>query len=494
MKNAIVISLIILNIFEINAQTLINPDWVKTEIGTEDNLAEAWGVAVDNSGHVFWAFNANNLNQGLDLTCYKYNSNGEQLWSSPFFYGGAGTQQSYVLNASDTALYIGGRECPGLPTTCDMLLLKIDKINGSLIWDRTMNFSGHGYDEIDGLVLKNDGIYCGGWAHELESGIFNADMGFWKLDYNGNTIWTNYFGKSGSAEHQDGHFVVDDNYIYAAGLWDGGSIFNLYNGNAILGRFDKSDGTLVDTVLFGSQSNNFLDIENALGMTSSGKFLYITGYTTPISSNNWQIFVAKYDKNLNQIWYTDWGGSDAESARGITVVNDIVYVAGLSSSPSIISSGGKRDAVLLRLDTTGNVLSYQTWGDTLKNSFRDIYVNSNSIYLSGTTEIDSLTNQKSAFLLKVKNNTTGTENLFGKNEISFNVFPNPSQDNIQVHFNNILNESGKLKVIDSQGRLVSIMKFNNGNKMIDISLENKGLYFIIAEFEKYRITKKVFIN
>ncbi len=494
MKKAIItsLSLIIFFVFEINAQTIINPDWIKTEVGTVNNLAEAWGVDVDTVGNIYWAFNANNLNQGLDLTCIKYNSNGVPLWSLPFFYGGVGTQQSYIVNASDTALYIGGRECSGLTNTCDMLLLKIDKSNGALIWNKTMNFSGNGYDELDGLVLRNDGIYCGGWAHELESGSFNADMGFWKLDYNGNTIWTNYFGKTGSAEHQDGHFVVDDNYIYAAGLWDGSGIFNIYNGFSLLGKFDKSNGTFVDTTLFGFQSNNFLDIENALGMTSSGDFLYITGYTTPVAANDWQIFVAKYDKNLNQIWYTDWGGNDTESARGITVVNDVVYVAGLSSSPSIMTGGGGRDAVLLQLDTNGNVLSYQTWGDNFNNSFRDIYADSNVIYLSGTTEIDSATNQNSAFLLKVSNDITGVANIDSK--ISFTVYPNPSLGEIQVQLNNNLHKTGNLKIVDMKGQLIYNTTINKNQNRIYLSLKSKGLYFITVEYEKYRVTKKLIIN
>ena len=342
--------------------------------------------------------------------------------------------------------------------------------------------------------LKDDGIYCGGWAHELEPGSFKADMGFWKLDYNGNTIWTNYFGKVGSGEHQDGHFVVDDNYIYAAGLWDGGFAFNLYNGSALLGRFDKANGAFVDSTLFGTQSNAVFDIENALGMTSNGEFLYVTGYATPVAVNDWQLFVAKFDKDLNQIWYTDWGGSGAESARGITVVDGIVYVAGLSSSPSIVAAGSERDAVLLELDTNGNVLAYETWGDTLKNSFRDLYVDNSSIYLSGTTEIDSATNQKSAFLIKVANTIAENENITNGTNISFRVYPNPSQGELQVQFNSALHESGKLTVTDTKGRLKYSSTFDAGSEQIDLNLKDKGLYFITVEYEKYRITKKVIIE
>lgn len=492
MKQTIIALIILFAIFETKAQTVINPEWVKTEIGSVNNSAEAWGVDVDEAGNVYWAFNSNNLSQGLDLTCVKYNPSGEPIWSTPFFYGGTGAQQSYIVNASDTALYIGGRECTGLTNTCDMLLLKVDKSDGSLIWNKTMNFSGNGYDEVDGLVLKDDGIYCGGWAHELEPGSFYADMGFWKLDYSGNTIWTNYFGKAGTAEHQDGHFVVDDDYIYAAGLWDGSSAFNLYNGSSILGRFDKSTGDFVDSTLFGYQSDNFLDIENALGMTSSGDFLYLTGYTTPVAANDWQIFVAKYDKDLNQIWYTVWGGNDAESARGITVVDDIIYVAGLSSSPSIMTGGGDRDALLLQLDTNGNVLSYQTWGDTYENSFRDIHADNDAIYLSGTTEIDSATSQKSAFLLKLGNSKTDIENT--DNDISFRVYPNPSQGKIEIQLNNNIHQNASLKIVNAKGQLINSRSLNMNQNNISLSLQSKGLYFVTIEYEKYRVTKKLIIQ
>lgn len=493
MKKVIIILLVFFINKEIKAQTVINPVWIKTEVGSANNRAEGWGLDVDEFGNVYWAVNANNLIQRLDITCYKYNPNGEELWSTPFFYGGLGDQQAFIINASDTSLYIGGKICPLAGNSCDMLLLKVDKNIGSLIWDRTMNFSGNGYDELDGLELKNDGIYCSGWAHELEAGIFFPDMGFWKLDYNGNTIWTNYFGKSGSGEHQDGHLVVDDNFIYAAGLWDGGSNGNAYNGSSFLGKFDKSNGVFIDSTLFGSQSNNFLDAENALGMTSHGDYLYVTGYTTPVAASDWQIFVAKYDKDLNQSWFKTWGGEGIESARGIAVVDDIIYVAGQSSSPSIMS-GGDRDAVLLMLDTSGNVLSYQTWGDTLQNSFLDVYADGNSIYLTGTTIIDANSGQRSAHLLKVSNIMTSIEDGVVDNNLSFNVYPNPSHGDLKILFNNKTHERGNLIITDINGRLVSKMTFRENENTINLTIEKLGVFFITIDNGKYRITKKIINN
>jgi len=50
MKKSFLTFLIIFITLEIDAQTIINPVWIKTEFGSVNNLSEAWGVDVDDSG------------------------------------------------------------------------------------------------------------------------------------------------------------------------------------------------------------------------------------------------------------------------------------------------------------------------------------------------------------------------------------------------------------------------------------------------------------
>lgn len=492
MKAIFTILILLTGYLVLPAQTILQPAWVKTAVGANGGKAEAWGIDVDDQGSIYWGVSIDNLGQGLDIEVYKFDAAGIPLWSVPFFYGGPGAQQAYVLHAQDTALYVGGRNCPFLVNTCDMLLLKVDKTNATLNWDRTLNFSGNGYDEVDGLVARPDGIYCGGWAHELESGIFNADIGLWKLDYAGNTIWTNHFGTGGGfAEHQDGHFVVDDDYIYAAGLWGGDYVANLYNGHAFLGRFDKTNGNFVDSTLFGAQSAAWLDIENALGMASDGDFLYITGYATPVAANDWQLFVAKYDKNLNQIWYTDWGGSGTESARAIAVQDGIVYVGGLSASPSIMTGGGDRDAVLLKLDTSGTILSYQTWGDTLMNSFLDLAVEGGDVYLTGITEQDTFGLGRTGFMLKAAGVATGAAATIAPVAWGFRLFPNPAYGRFSITFNRPVLETGSYQIRDVTGKLVQQASFPIGTERLDLELTQTGAFLVTVDFGSYRISRKL---
>ena len=473
--------------FLLNSQTVLTPDWVKID-SSDEGTSEAWGVDVDENNHIFWAVSNDQLGEGLDIYCYKFENGGNAVWETPFSFGGLGTQHAYVCNASDTALYIGGRNCSGLINTCDMLLLKVDRLSGSLIWDRTLNFAANGYDEVDGLELKEDGIYCGGWSQELHSGIYRSDIGLWKLDYNGDTEWTNHLGATTTAEHQDGHFVVDNDHIFAAGLWGGTGIANLHNGYSFLGKFDKSDGELIDSTLFGFQSDSFNDIENALGMTSDGTFLYVTGYTTPVEASNWQIFVAKFDKDLNLLWYTDWGMEGTESARGIAVEYDKIYIAGLTESESIMT-GGDRDAVLLELDTDGNVLSYKTYGDERKESFQDIAVKDENIYLTGTIESPSFI--KKSMLVAIEGPSGSIDELNNQEANHFSVHPNPSNGNLNVSFSEDKHQAGLLQIIDPLGKVILEQPFQSTENKIAVGLEDEGIFFVRLSFPSYRITKKI---
>jgi len=478
------------------AQGTLTPVWTKFESSSIGQKAEGWGVSVEGNGDIYWTYNSDNLSQGLDLYCHKLDANGNQIWITPFHYGGVGNQQNYVCNAKDTFLYIGGRHCPGLVNTCDMLLLKVDKGTGTLIWDKTLDFGQNGYDEVDGLEILPDGIYCGGWSQALEPNIYRIDIGLWKLDFNGNTIWTNSFGKTGTAEHQDGHFVVDENYIYAAGLWGGTGIANLYDGNAFLGKFSKADGSFVDSTLFGNQSSIFINAENALGMTSDGTYLYITGYTTP-TANNWQMFTAKFDKNMNPLWYHHWGGSNTESARAIAVANGYVFVGGQTLSPEY-SSSSQSDAVLLVYDTTGNFIAYKTWGiPSIDEAFQDIAIHNNSIYLSGTTGTNiGVGNTDSAFVIKVDMNDiiTGLSIPELPENFTFYTYPNPFSLQTTLHTNRPLTNA-TLSIYNTFGQLVNQMNSISG-QTINLQRDNlpAGLYFIHITQENKMICQKIIIS
>jgi len=461
----------------IEAQLVIDPIWKKIEDSPVNGIAEGWGVDVDTDGNVYWPINVNTNNQGLDILLYKFDPMGNALWTNPVFFGGQSTQQAYVCNAKTDFVYVGGRFCATNGFDCDMQLLKINKSDGAIVWAEEYDFGNNGYDEIDGLEIRDNAIYLGGWGQALETGPYQSEMGLLKTDLDGTEIWSNHLGELDTGEHLDGHFVVDDDYIFGCGLWNGDNGSNLYNGHAFLGKFSKTDGSLVDSVLFGSQSNALLDIENALGMTTDGVHLYITGYTTPTGANNWQLFVAKYDKDLNEVWHKDWGGTGTETARGIAVKDGIVYVAGATIS-SELASQGKADAVLVEYDTDGTFLAYRIWGDGQDNAFRDIVIKDDDIYLSGTSGANLFTfggSSEEAFLIKtVARSALGIDDNAIENPIA--VFPNPVSEALNVEINPKLLGPFTMQLSSITGTKIFTKIINTHQQKLRLDSLSSGLY------------------
>ena len=453
MKYCLSILLLFFTFLMLLGQNELTPEWVRTKASSNGGQGEAWGVDVDEVGNIYWPVNLDSMGQGIDIVCYKLDPDGNDLWSNPLLFGGPGTQQAYIANYHDGSLYIGGRQCPQFIQTCDMLLIKADPVDATIDWDATQGFAADGYEEVDGLIVEEDAIYTGGWAQEFASDVYFTDLGLWKLDADGNTEWAVAHGDSATAEHQDGHFVVDDDFIYAAGLWGGTGLFNLYNGASFLGKFSKETGALVDSVTYGYPSAAPLDIENCLGMTTDGEFLYLVGYSTPESANNWQILIAKFDKNLNLIWQEAWGGEQSESARAIAVTGGVIYIGGLSESMSITGSH-LRKGLLLSYDTDGNYLDHHTWGEFGFNEFRDIALNADgsAIYLSGTTTAPNSSQPVEAFILKVNN----SPNAISETELplGFTIYPNPTSDVITIEWQEPIGENVAIDCYSDLGQLM----------------------------------------
>ena len=378
------------------AQGTIDPEWLIKRISPASNReAQAWAVDVDDSGNVYWATNQVYPGQGLDVVLYKLDADSNEIWFSPTIYGGPFSQQSYIVKVVGDRAYIAGRDCPGLLSSCDMLIVAVDIFAGDTLWSTVWD-QGYGYEEVDGIMVGDDGIYITGWTTGDTTGL---DIALLKLDLNGNIIQTNTWG-SNLHDHQDGHAVMDDSVIYVAGLYECPYTFpdfrNDLDGKSLIAKFSRYNLSYLDHIVFG-RNDPWQNRENAQGMISDGTFLYVVGVTTP-SIGNWDIFVAKFDKNLNQLWYNLWGGDYVEMGRAITIAdNGNIYVGCNTKS----FGAGDQDVALLSYSPNGNFLGYQTWGGTEEDATRDIRADGNYLYLTGESKSLHLINDAAAYLMKV---------------------------------------------------------------------------------------------
>jgi len=344
--------------------------WYLTRGG--QNLDQAWGVAVDSSGNIYFATcETPPFSFFFDIYLYKFDSTGHEIWKSQP-WGGAFNDKAFIAAVKAPYVYVAGRTDKAVvPTSADAVVLAFSMNDGSLLWQYTWDGS-YGYEEIDGLVIEENAIYLAGWTTGATS---SNDFLLQKINLQGQLIWSKTWG-SEKWDDANGHLVVDSDHIYVAGRINAANQLSL-DGDAALVCFSKTDGTYLWHRTWGGNS-----FDDAFGLTlSSDSFLYLVGITLSSGSGS-QIFLLKYTKTGELLWSSWWGGPKAESARAIVADGDsIIYVAGKTES----YGAGANDIALIKFDSAGTVLWHKTWGGNDNDEAHELAIDSDFLYLAGET-------------------------------------------------------------------------------------------------------------
>jgi len=465
-------------------QGVLHPDWVLKYSSTVTNGdAEAWDVAVDRRGHLYWTtsqFRPGFLNY-FDVMVYKLDTAGNELWSAPTIYGAVNNQQAYVCKLGNNHLYVAGRDCRA--DEGDVFVLAVDTTSGDTLWSTRWDQTT-GYDEADGILIGSEGIYVTGWTTGDST---RQDVALLKLDSNGIVQWSSPWGGVWG-DHADGHSVIDDSVIYVAGLYGGAGLFNNFDGLSLLAKFARTDGSFIDSVTFG-RTDPWLNMENALGMSSDGTFLYVVGVTT-VTQDDWDIFLAKYDKNLNRVWHTTWGTDGEELARAIAIGDDgNIYVAGNTKGVGV----GGIEIILLKFAPDNSFITYRTWGDTLDDQALNIAIDSNDLYVTGVSRSFHPSARKEAILLKINLDSLNTgiqqDSTQTPQSILGQIRPNPSRGNAVIYFYNAQFSHVRLKVFDASGRQIASLidrQLPAGKHSVVLNTQNlpAGIYFCCLQTDQ----------
>ncbi len=477
---------------QVHSQGILQPEWTLLRSSNMPNgNAEAWAINSDSSGNLIWGVNEDmpGFFEYMDALILKLDTDKNILWTDTAITGQY-AQQSFNLKITDSLVYAGGRSCSSLGTdNCDALFFTTT-INGITGWNTVWD-GGFGYEEIDGIALEPDGIYTTGWSAGDGYGL---EVLLMKLDYSGNIIWQNTWGSPGLRDdHQDGHIVVDDSAIYISGLYSGSPVLG-WDGRALLAKFSKINGSLIDSTTYG-RNDYWINAENALSMATDGTYLYVTGYTTP-SPGNWDLFAAKFDKNLNQLWYTTWGGAEAESARAITTSSDgSVYIGGVTKS----FGSGEEDVVLLKYKSDGELQWVKTWGAEKDDHTLDIHINDSYLFLTGKTNSFHPNQKWDAILLKILIDSASTiYNQPLKNVGSLRLYPNPAGQHTTLTYFLKKNENISISLVDIFGQTLEEIVINEARKrgkhtqIISLPVEYPpGIYTIVLSTSTTRMQAKL---
>jgi len=308
----------------------------------------------------------------------------------------------------------------------DIYLAKYTQ-GGRLAWG--FSLGSVGADAPHSLKTDKDGnIYLTGYFGgqmdvdpNPEEKLINSGTGrdafLVKYDKDGKLLWVRSFGNvetipfaSGDTRFEEGVDldIDEDNNVYLTGVFDGTIDLDDSDGNktadtlvadkrnTFLAKFD-SNGKLLKCVSFSGKGINQ---GQAVRVNKEGS-VYVAGIfddkaefgeTSLTSAGSTDIFLARYDKNLDLIWAKRWGGSGADKVGTAAVDIDQdsnIYLAGDFTGTAYwdnfkITSKGSADAFFAKLDKEGKVLLLKSIGGAYYDSAQKVKLdNAGNILITG---------------------------------------------------------------------------------------------------------------
>lgn len=442
-----------------------------TTQGNEDCFVAKY----DQNGNYIWAFGLGNIGQETQERAWDISVDGD---GNSYIVGGfhgtmnfnpLGTVMNYTLPNSQVGLFVAKYNTNGICQWVVMLDAQCTDVFTEGYATCDLDNSGNLF-VAGNFRATNVNFNPLGTASTLSSsGI--TDIFIAKYDVsNGNLNWVKKIGGAGSEVVSPGALRCDNNgNPYFTGRLSGTGSVDFDPSNVIL--------NVSNSALFLASYDTNGNLRNAIGMNSgagdgghrvsfdNNNNVFIAGWmngtatfgniTLTAISPTADVFFAKYNNELTTCHFAFNFGGAGSSANNICAglivdkqnnfyITGQLYGTNADFDPSptnqlLLSSIGQNDCFVAKYDNSGNL-----W----------------------------------------KNSTTSINNQF-ENNLSINIFPNPTKN---IIFVNGLKENTKISIYDLNGKLVFNKQITN--KQIDISSFQNGIYAIKIETEKGIITRK----
>jgi uncharacterized delta-60 repeat protein len=318
------------------------------------------------SGTTFGNLYAPKSGEVGDAFVVKLNPNGQEIWTRQFGYpnGPSFVNSSFSLDVDASgSVYLSGvsartQGLDPLPRD-DFWVTKYDP-NGTRQW--FTEFGTSDYDEPYALAVSNDGsIYAAGWtfANFAAPNQGAYDSAIAKLNPDGTVAWRRQLG-SNDYEWTWGADTDSQGNLYVSGYTLGSLPGNTNAGSfdAFLAKYDK-DGNQIWIKQFGTAGD---DQAFKLTIDSSDR-IFVTGYTDSNlggpNTGNYDAWVARYDTNGNRQWIRQFGTNENEQGYGITTDNTgNVFVTGVTQGSLGATNAGSFDSWIAKYNAAGTLQSF----------------------------------------------------------------------------------------------------------------------------------------
>jgi hypothetical protein len=370
-------------------------EW-KRQIGTSRN-DHSWSVAVDVSGNAYLGgYTEGDLGGpstgGTDVFLRKYDSAGNEVWTTQIGTSGAELVHSVAVDASGNA-YLTGHTYGGFSGPSagppDAFLSKFGP-GGDEVW--TTQLGTRGSDRSWSVAVDaSDNAYISGYTSGSldgsNAGNYDAFVG--KFDSGGNEVWTTQIGTS-SHDYSYSIAVDASGNAYISGYTSGslgGS--NAGSGDAFLSKLD-SDGNEVWTTQIGT---SMWDGSSSVAVDAFGN-AYISGSTEGdlggLNAGRRDVFLSMFDTEGDEVWTRQIGTSSNDGGRSIALdVSGNVFISGYTQGDLGALNAGSEDVFLSKFDSAGNELWTTQIGSNSEDQSWSVAVDvSGSAYISGFTKGD----------------------------------------------------------------------------------------------------------
>ena len=261
----------------------------------------------------------------------------------------------------------------------DALLVKVNAA-GEVSWIKTIG--GSGSEIFISVQQTSDGGYiAAGYSDSANGDITGArglyDAIIFKFDSSGNVVWKKNIGGTNNDFFTSVQQTSDGGYI-AGGYSesnDGDLAYKNKGSNDFMFVKFNASGTVTWVKTVGGSQN---DILYSIQQTTDGGYI-AAGYTNSNdgdligSKGLYDAVIVKLDTNGNVTWVRKIGGSQNDHFRSVQQTTDGGYIAaGYSTSNNtgdVAANKGSNDALIVKFDSSGNT----TWVKTIGGSGADTF-------------------------------------------------------------------------------------------------------------------------